>query len=54
MRLLTYFSFVGGNAMDSETSLDVIDQSEEFAGLFYGDDIWKSLRVSRKSSKFIK
>lgn len=30
-----------GNPMNGETSLYVVDQTELFAGLFNGDNIWK-------------
>jgi len=35
----TYFSFIDCDAMDGETTLDIIDQTEEFTGLFDGDNI---------------
>lgn len=33
--------------MNSETTLDVIDQTEVFTGLVNGDDIWKSQKMKK-------
>lgn len=41
MRNVTYFSFIGSNTMDCETSLNIIDQTEEFTSLFDGDNVYK-------------
>lgn len=35
-------SFFSSNSVDSESSLDIIDQSEELTGLFDGDNIHES------------
>lgn len=35
-----YLGFLSGNSVDGESSLDIIDQSEELSGLVDGDDIY--------------
>lgn len=40
-KYLTYLGFFGRNTMHSETSLDIVNQSEVFAGLFDRDNIYQ-------------
>lgn len=35
----THLGFLSGNAVNGETSLNVIDQTEELSGFLNGDDI---------------
>jgi len=44
--------FLSGNSVDGESSLDIIDQSEELSGLVDGDDIHESGWVVGVSADF--
>lgn len=41
-----YFSFFSWNTVNGETSLNIIDQTEMFAGFFDGNNIWKNPKLN--------
>jgi hypothetical protein len=47
----THFGFFGRDTMDSETSLDIVDQTVEFAGLFDGDDVCKIITSCNRAKR---
>lgn len=44
--------FIGGDSVDGKSALDVVDETEVFAGLFNRDDVCWSRAISRKESKW--